>query len=74
MLSCTSFLSFTYYVLGVRAVFSLRALIRTWLNPIRTYVMNIKLLAVSIAAAACGTNAFAAEIYNSEGSTLSLGG
>ncbi|WCP69140.1 porin [Vibrio tubiashii] len=36
--------------------------------------MNIKLLAVSIAAAACGTNAFAAEIYNSEGSTLSLGG
>ncbi|MEZ8099224.1 porin [Vibrio bivalvicida] len=36
--------------------------------------MNIKLLAVSIAAAACGTNAFAAEIYNSEGSTLSIGG
>jgi predicted porin len=36
--------------------------------------MNIKLLAVSIAAAACGTNAFAAEIYSSEGSTLSIGG
>lgn len=36
--------------------------------------MNIKLLAVSIAAAACGTNAIAAEIYNSEGSTLSIGG
>jgi len=36
--------------------------------------MNIKLLAATIAATACGTNAFAAEIYNSEGSTISLGG
>lgn len=36
--------------------------------------MNIKLLAVSIAAAACGTNAFAIELYNSEASTVSLGG
>ncbi|RTZ18037.1 porin [Vibrio aquaticus] len=36
--------------------------------------MKIKLLAATIAATACGTNAFAAEIYNSEGSTISLGG
>ncbi|MFM2587309.1 porin [Vibrio sp. TBV020] len=36
--------------------------------------MKIKLLAAAIAATACGTNAFAAEIYNSEGSTISLGG
>ena len=36
--------------------------------------MNIKLLAVAVTAAACGTNAFAAEIYNSDGSTISLGG
>ena len=36
--------------------------------------MNIKFLAVSIAAAACSTHAFAAEIYNSEGTTLALGG
>ncbi|KOO13877.1 hypothetical protein AKJ18_16525 [Vibrio xuii] len=36
--------------------------------------MNTKLLAATIAATACGTNAFAAEIYNSEGSTISLGG
>jgi len=36
--------------------------------------MNIKFLAVSIAAAACSTHVFAAEIYNSEGTTLALGG
>ncbi|MCG9595425.1 porin [Vibrio sp. Isolate25] len=36
--------------------------------------MKIKLLAAVIAATACGTNAFAAEIYNSEGSTISIGG
>ncbi|MGY3572695.1 porin [Vibrio paucivorans] len=36
--------------------------------------MKIKLLAAAIAATACGTQAFAAEVYNSEGSTLSIGG
>ena len=36
--------------------------------------MNTKLLAAAIVAAASGTNAFAAEIYNSEGSTISIGG
>ena len=36
--------------------------------------MKMKLLAAAIAATACGTSAFAAEIYNGEGSTISLGG
>ncbi|UPQ89539.1 porin [Vibrio sinaloensis] len=36
--------------------------------------MKIKLLAVSIAALACGTQAYAAQIYSSDGSTLSIGG
>ncbi|MBU2899200.1 porin [Vibrio hepatarius] len=36
--------------------------------------MKIKLLAALVAATACGTNAFAAEVYNSEGTTLSIGG
>ena len=36
--------------------------------------MKIKLLVAAIAATACGTNAFAAEIYSGEGSTISLGG
>lgn len=36
--------------------------------------MKTKLLAAAIVAAASGTNAFAAEIYNSEGSTISIGG
>ncbi|MDN3612456.1 porin [Vibrio ostreicida] len=36
--------------------------------------MNIKLLAAAIAATACGTNAFAAEVFNGEGTTMSIGG
>ena len=36
--------------------------------------MKIKLLAALVAATACGSNAFAAEVYNSEGTTLSIGG
>lgn len=36
--------------------------------------MKIKLLAASIVATACGTHVFAAEIYSSEGSTISIGG
>ncbi|WP_341662524.1 porin [Vibrio sp.] len=36
--------------------------------------MKIKLLAALVAATACGSSAFAAEVYNSEGTTLSIGG
>ncbi len=36
--------------------------------------MKMKALAVAVAALACGTQAFAAEIYNSNGTSLSIGG
>ncbi|WP_428774139.1 porin [Vibrio sp.] len=36
--------------------------------------MNMKLLAVAVAAAACGTSAFAAEVYSGDSSSLSIGG
>ncbi len=36
--------------------------------------MKMKALAVAVAALACGTQAFAAEIYNSDGTSLSIGG
>lgn len=36
--------------------------------------MKMKALAVAVAALACGTQAFAAEVYNSDGTSLSIGG
>ncbi|EJG1660126.1 porin [Vibrio parahaemolyticus] len=36
--------------------------------------MKMKTLAVAVAALACGSQAFAAEVYNSEGTSLSIGG
>lgn len=36
--------------------------------------MKLKLLAAAVAATACGTSSIAAEIYNSDGSTLAIGG
>ena len=36
--------------------------------------MKMKTLAVAVAALACGSQAFAAEVYNSEGTYLSIGG
>ncbi|GAA5645863.1 MULTISPECIES: porin [Vibrio] len=36
--------------------------------------MKMKLLAAAVAATACGTQAFAAQVYNNEGTTLSIGG
>ncbi len=35
--------------------------------------MKMKTLAVAVAALACGSQAFAAEVYNSEGTSLSIG-
>ncbi|EPE6796514.1 porin [Vibrio sp. 2art] len=36
--------------------------------------MKMKTLAVAVAALACGSQAFAAEVYNSDGTSLSIGG
>ncbi|MDV6252198.1 porin [Vibrio sp. EA2] len=36
--------------------------------------MKMKALAVAVAALACGSQAFAAEVYNSDGTSLSIGG
>lgn len=36
--------------------------------------MKMKLLAIAVMATACGTNAFAAEVYRSGDTTLAIGG